>query len=419
MIDHPNLIKYYEAYEDEKYIHIVMELCTGGDLLEKIMNLGSIDEQRVCVIMKKLFLAVNHLHGMGICHRDLKPENCLFVEKDSVSEIKIIDFGLSIKRVDVTTMASFVGTPYYVAPEIIAGRYGMECDVWSLGVVMFVLLSGVQPFDGLGLYHVLKKISTGDYTFDPVLWQPVSSTAKDLVSRMLTVSPAKRITLLEALSHPWFQVADTPALPMRVLTDIKKYKAPKKLQKEVMKIMIKFMSVQDIEELRASFIELDQEHTGFITVSDLQKVMRKAGFDLPLDEITSKAYPDIVKSMDSANLGMIKYSDFLVATIDKKKLVDEELLFLTFQHFDSDNDGFISVQNLKNALETVGDPSSMEDIEAMLTEWDTDHNRRIDFNEFRVMIESFTEPLSAASAHSIKRKATAHKTFALITAPLD
>jgi len=288
MIDHPNLIKYYSAFEDGKYLHIVMELCSGGDLLEKLSSEGFINEGQVRIIMRKLMLAVHHLHQVTICHRDLKPDNFLFVSKVAGAEIKIIDFGMSIKQPDLQQMNSFVGTPYYLAPEVIAGNYGLECDIWSLGVVMFVLLSGQQPFGGETLSEIMQRISHADYDFDTDTWDPVSIEAKDLVTKMLVVRPAKRISLPSALGHAWFSGAAAPPLSRNVLSSLQQYKAPKKLQQEVMKIMIKFLSAEEIEEMKYAFIEMDRAHSGFVTPADIEIAMTSAGMDVPSEEVKSK-----------------------------------------------------------------------------------------------------------------------------------
>lgn len=288
LIDHPNLIKYYEAFEDGKYLHIVMELCSGGDLLEKLSTEGFIDEGQVRIIMRKLMLAVHHLHQVNICHRDLKPDNFLFAAKTPGAEIKIIDFGMSIKKPELQQMSSFVGTPYYLAPEVIAGNYGPECDVWSLGVVMFVLLSGQQPFTGDTLTEIMQKITHADYDFDDEVWKPVSFEAKELISQMLIVRPSKRISLPGSIGHAWFKEVAAPPLSRTVLASLQQYKAPKKLQQEVMKIMIKFLSAEEIEELKHTFLETDRTHCGFITPADIEAAMRSAGLDLPSEEVKSE-----------------------------------------------------------------------------------------------------------------------------------
>lgn len=162
-LDHPSIIKLYETYEDEKYFHLVMELCEGGDLLERILEKGVFAEPEAAEIMKKLLLAVNHMHNSYVCHRDLKPENILYAG----DQIKVADFGISNKFGDSKEleMSSVVGTPHYVAPEVLSKRYGKECDLWSLGVILFVLLSGKMPFDGEDVKDVLDQIIRANFSF--------------------------------------------------------------------------------------------------------------------------------------------------------------------------------------------------------------------------------------------------------------
>jgi calcium-dependent protein kinase len=161
-LDHPNIIKLYETFEDEKYFHLVMEHCSGGDLYEHICHKGVLTEAEAALVMKKLLLAVNHMHNSYISHRDLKPENILY-EGD---EIKVADFGISLKFANSQgEMTSVVGTPYFVAPEVLLSRYGKECDVWSLGVMLFMMLSGMMPFQGENVKEVLGQIQTANFSF--------------------------------------------------------------------------------------------------------------------------------------------------------------------------------------------------------------------------------------------------------------
>jgi calcium-dependent protein kinase len=164
LLDHPNIIKIYETFEDEKYFHLVMELCTGGDLLERILERGFYSEPEAAEIMRKLLLAVNHMHNSYISHRDLKPENVLY----AMDEVKLGDFGISNKfgDSDELQMSSVVGTPHYVAPEVLSGRYGKECDLWSLGVILYVMLSGKMPFDGEDVKDVLELIMRAKFSFE-------------------------------------------------------------------------------------------------------------------------------------------------------------------------------------------------------------------------------------------------------------
>ena len=428
IVDHPNLIRYYETYEDERYLHIVMELCAGGDLFDRLLAVGAMSESDVAGIMRKLLLGVSHLHGMNICHRDLKPENFLFVSKDPNSELKIIDFGMSIKIAKPNELMTLVGTPYYLAPEVLKGNYDKECDVWSLGVIMYLLLCAYQPFEGDDMRDIFFKIAKGRYDFKGSEWEHVSASAKDLLRKMLTLDPEQRIAITEVMRHPWFTAVSQPRsseIPTKVLKSLKRFRAPKKLQQEVMKVMIKFMSADDIEDLKSAFIRMDKNETGFLTTQDLEVCMKDAGFELPANEINSKTEVEIITALDPMHLGRIKYTEFLLATVEKKRLLDEELLYLTFQHFDFDNDGFINVLDLRLAMENAGGAeSTIQEIEAMIADWDLDNNRRIDYNEFKHMMEdckvyAVPENLQSEvpSRRASIRRNTVRKTIKCIAVP--
>lgn len=163
--DHPNIAKFFETYEEEHYVHIVMELCSGGDLFENIIKKGHFTENEVAEIMKKILSALNYLHSLKICHRDLKPENFLFSTDGTHIEIKVIDFGLSTKFGETSDMHSIVGTPFYVAPEVLYGTYNKECDVWSLGVILYTLLVGYPPFRGNTNLEIFNQIKKGKIDF--------------------------------------------------------------------------------------------------------------------------------------------------------------------------------------------------------------------------------------------------------------
>ena len=179
-MDHPNIIKYHATYVDEKYVHIVSELCTGGELFSRLEKQGSFTEKEAAVVIYQCLLAVKYIHSKQVAHRDLKPENIVFVSKDSL-EIKIIDFGLSKEFEKEEGLKSVVGTPYYVAPEILTADYDERCDVWSLGVILFILLCGYPPFNGKTSREVIAQIRRGRINFDQPEWRGVSRQAKRLV----------------------------------------------------------------------------------------------------------------------------------------------------------------------------------------------------------------------------------------------
>ena len=165
ILDHPNIVRLYEIYEDEQYVHLVMQYCAGGDVAERIIDNGKFSELEAAHIMEKLLGAVNYLHMHNISHRDLKAENFLYESRKSDSEIKLADFGMSFRFGITQRMQSLAGSPYYLAPEIKKGSYTKMCDIWSLGVFLYFILSGSHPFIGCDLDDILAKASIGQAEF--------------------------------------------------------------------------------------------------------------------------------------------------------------------------------------------------------------------------------------------------------------
>ena len=198
-VDHPNIVKYYETYDDVKFIYLVMELCSGGELLDKLTEMS---ENQAAQIMDKILRALIHCHKQNIAHRDIKPDNIMY---GSDGEIKIIDFGLAKQTAKSgQKMHTIAGTPYYISPEVLHGTYSKECDIWSLGVLLFELIAGHYPFEGNSRAEVFDKINKGLVSFPDSIVQKVSADCRDLIKRMLTVDRYKRITGEQAMSHPWF-----------------------------------------------------------------------------------------------------------------------------------------------------------------------------------------------------------------------
>lgn len=184
-----------------------MEYCTGGELFDRIVSAQRFTEKHAADIMNQMLSAVKHLHEHNIVHRDLKPENFLMNDTGEDAEIKLIDFGLSKRfsqKDELEKMHTVVGTPYYVAPEVLKGNYDKQCDVWSLGVILFVFLCGYPPFEGDNNKEIFKNVLKTPLTFDPIDWDRVSDAAKDLLTKMLEKDPTKRISAQQCLEHPWF-----------------------------------------------------------------------------------------------------------------------------------------------------------------------------------------------------------------------
>ncbi|KAM9832672.1 calcium/calmodulin-dependent protein kinase type IV [Neosynchiropus ocellatus] len=204
-LSHPNIIQLKEIFETDTDIALVLELVTGGELFDRIVERGYYSERDAAHVIKQILEAVAYLHENGVVHRDLKPENLLYADLSLDAPLKIADFGLSKIIDDQVTMKTVCGTPGYCAPEILRGNaYGPEVDMWSVGVILYILLCGFEPFfDPRGDQYMYSRILNCDYEFVSPWWDEVSLNAKDLVSKLIVLDPRKRLSVREALQHPW------------------------------------------------------------------------------------------------------------------------------------------------------------------------------------------------------------------------
>lgn len=204
-LSHPNIIELKEIFETDTDISLVLELVTGGELFDRIVERGYYSERDAAHVIKQILEAVAYLHENGVVHRDLKPENLLYADLSLDAPLKIADFGLSKIIDDQVTMKTVCGTPGYCAPEILRGNaYGPEVDMWSVGVILYILLCGFEPFfDPRGDQYMYSRILNCDYEFVSPWWDEVSLNAKDLVSKLIVLDPHKRLSVREALLHPW------------------------------------------------------------------------------------------------------------------------------------------------------------------------------------------------------------------------
>ncbi|KAK2142313.1 hypothetical protein LSH36_971g00059 [Paralvinella palmiformis] len=202
-LKHPNIVELLDVYEDKTHFYLAMELVTGGELFDRIVEKGSYTEKDASHLIRQVLEAVDFMHEKGVVHRDLKPENLLYYSPAEESKIMISDFGLS-KTDDSGSMATACGTPGYVAPEVLAQQpYGKEVDVWSIGVIAYILLCGYPPFYDENDSELFRQILKAQYEFDSPYWDEISDSAKDFISRLMCKDTKKRYTCQQALKHPW------------------------------------------------------------------------------------------------------------------------------------------------------------------------------------------------------------------------
>lgn len=349
-LDHPNIVKFIETYHDQHYFHIIMELCQGKEVFDKIIEEGHITEARVANIIYQVLSAIAYCHSKGITHRDIKPENILLVSNEKDSDVKLIDFGLSRKYSKTEKMHTILGTPYYVAPEVLKGEYDEKCDVWSIGAITYMMLSGDPPFIGNSNSEIFNKIVNSELVFPKSKWKQISLEAIDFIRRCMVRNPEDRFPSYKAIEHKWFtkvskEMHSETKLSAEILQSLKSYSSPEKFKKMVLKHLVNSVSEKDLKNLKQAFQAMDYSHTGHIDINQLSKAFNSTGISLPQEEIKR-----IIETADQHNKGKLDYSDFLVATLDKNRYVTKERLIEAFKYFDIDDSGTIDSLDIKNAF---------------------------------------------------------------------
>jgi len=201
-VNHPHCVKMFELYDTKKKLYMVLEILRGGELFDRIVKKRFFSEAQAAQVIQCVVAAISYLHKIGVVHRDLKPENLLYATKEDDSIIKLTDFGLA--KFTKVKMATACGTPGYVAPEILSGKpYGPEVDLWSIGVILYILLCGFPPFFDENTPNLYRAIKAGRFDFPSPYWDDISDSAKNLIQRLLTVDPRQRATSEQVLAHPW------------------------------------------------------------------------------------------------------------------------------------------------------------------------------------------------------------------------
>ena len=377
-LDFPNIVKYYEAYLDDQFVHLVMEFLSGGELFDKITADTKILESEVTRIMRKIFSAVNYLHINGICHRDLKLENFIFSHKGGDAEIKIIDFGLSkvYDPMKVADLSTIVGTALYVAPEVLQGKYDYRCDYWSLGVVMYTLLGGYPPFFGDNNKEIFKKVIEAKLVFDSPVWIRVTKQAKDLISKLIVKEPEKRLTAAQALQHPWFEMFGKEedklerTIELSTVRNIRNYKKLPAFKKEVMRVFFSLMTEDDFLKEKHAYRHIDLDNDGKINAKELKACFEEFGFH---DDETYIEH--LIKDISGTEKSdVVSYTNFLMASLDLENYRDKSKIMAVYNYFDIDNHkDFITIENFKQAMERTGKKMEDEVVKKMLTEIGADN----------------------------------------------
>ncbi|CAD8175812.1 unnamed protein product [Paramecium octaurelia] len=382
LIDHPNIVKLHKLYQDNIHYYMVTELCQGGELFDKLASEKNFTEKKAAEIMKQVLSAVTYCHERKIIHRDLKLENILLETKSANSNIKVIDFGTSRKVQEDEKLKLKIGTLYYMAPEVFQGQYDLKVDVWSVGVILYILLCGYPPFNGDDT-TIKKKIQKGTFEFNDTEWRSISQEAKDLITKMLKFDPQQRITAQQALQDPWIQ-SKAPSNPVQpnALNNLKNFYSTSKLKNAIqLFIVTQVTTYQEKEEQLKQFKAMDTDGNGTISPDELKKHYSKHYGQ----EQAEKLVQEIMKQVDINQSGQIDFNEFLVAAVNKEKILSQEKLKQVFQMFDKNGDGKIQRAELQYIMSGIKiDDGQWKNI---LEECDKDNDGEISLDELITLMQ--------------------------------
>ncbi|CAN1833541.1 Calcium-dependent protein kinase 24 [Linum perenne] len=391
--EHPNIVKFKEAYEDKEKIYLVMELCEGGELFDRIVAKGHYTERAAAMVTKTILEVVKVCNEQGVIHRDLKPENFLFADTSEHSQLKAIDFGLSIFFETGQRFNEIVGSPYYMAPEVLRRNYGPEIDVWSTGVILYILLCGVPPFWAETEEGIAQAIIRGHLDFSRDPWPKVSKEAKSLVKTMLDQNPYSRLTIQEVLEHPWIQNANEApnvSLGENVRTRIKQFSIMNKFKKRVLRVVAENLPDEQVNHIRQLFQTMDTDKNGDVSFEELKDGLLNNGHTLPDLEIKM-----LMDAADFDGNGTLSWDEFIVMSIHLSKIANDDNLARAFSFFDKNKTGYIEIDELKDAMiEDYTGPINIEQPYVLCVAYSATNfenftqDGRISYEEFKSMMKS-------------------------------
>ena len=387
-LSHPNILQIFEIFDDENNYYIICENIEGKPLFEYIVNDNSFHEKEVCQVMKEILLTVNYLHSLNIMHRDLKPESIVIKKlENNTYKIKFVNFSTATEFIEGKQLTQFVGTHYYVAPEVITKNYNELCDIWSCGIIMYILICEYPPFQGKNNDEILHNIRFTELKFKKNEWAHISNSCKDLIRKMLSKNPKKRPSADNCLKHRWFKGLTQIVNDLSTINQIKAvhkmagFIKGNKFKQAVLQFMVNHFDLKHEEKkLNVIFNKFDVNNTGKVTKKNFLNELIKIYGEKDANNLTNK----IFGSIDLDGNGDISYIEFLTAIMDSKKLMTDDKLEKTFKLIDKNEDGKISIEEIKNLF-----GGNVKQWKKIINELDNNIKNEIDLDELKkIMINS-------------------------------
>ena len=402
-MDHPNILKMTDFYNQKKEYDIITEYCQEGELFNEIKAYAPFNETITGYYMKQILKAVCYCHGMNIVHRDLKPENILIVKrmKNGCHPIKIIDFGTAKIFSKEKRETLLIGSAYYIAPEVLDRNYTEKCDLWSCGVIMYILLTGRPPFGGNTDMEIMQKIKTGKFDLTKYPWGIISKEAKDLIKDLLQVNPGQRLSAEKALKHAWFQTKQVKQIEsmnnlakhniIKLVENLTKYRSDNILRCAVIAYLVhNNTQLKEAHEAIKLFNQIDENGDGRITKEELYNGLQHY-LDKKGDELKNEVEL-IFSHIDADHNGFIEYEEFIRAAIDKNYFLSDNFIKFAFSYFDRDGSGNITMEEVRNLFylneKNKKSAEAQKQLKNSFDEIDVNHDGSLSFEEFVQMMKN-------------------------------
>ena len=403
-LDHPNILKITDFYALKNEYNIITEYCQEGELFDEIKANAPYNEVMAAWYMSQILSAVCYCHNMNILHRDLKPENILIVKrlKNGFHPIKIIDFGTAKVFEKEKSEHLLIGSAYYIAPEVLSRNYTELCDLWSCGVIMYILLTGRPPFNGINEEEIMKKIKEGEYDMSRYPWGVISDDAKDLIKGLLQLDPKKRYTAKEALEHKWFKNEKTKASQTvyniknrqlnKLIDNLVKYRSDNILRCAVIALLVhNSIQLNQAHDAVKLFNLIDKNGDGRITREELFNGLQPYKKELSDDELR-KQVDTIFNNIDTDHNNYLEYEEFVRAAIDKDHFLSVNFIQFSFNYFDKDNNGEITYEEVKNKFcqsdKNKNSYQAQEQLKEAFNQIDINGDGKLSFEEFGEMMKN-------------------------------